>query len=85
MDYVCQILDPQTERDSERQGSQAFGCLLADTTFYVRDRARLARVSFPATWERGRRQGNGRAVGWPPGRDGDRAGACRERYDRQPA
>ena len=48
MDYVCQILDPQTEHDSERQGSQAFGGLLADTTFYVRDRkARLAAVSFP--------------------------------------
>ena len=48
MDYLCQILDPQTEHDSERQGSQAFGGLLADTTFYVRDRkARLAAVSFP--------------------------------------
>ena len=48
MDYLCQILDPQTEREGERQGTQAFGGLLADTTFYVRDRkARLAAVSFP--------------------------------------
>jgi hypothetical protein len=52
MDYLCQILDPQTERDGERQGTQAFGGLLADTTYYMRDRkARLAQVSFPgATW-----------------------------------
>lgn len=52
MDYICQILDPQTERDGERQGTQAFGGLLADATYYMRDRkARLAQVSFPgATW-----------------------------------
>ena len=52
MDYLCQILDPQTERDSERQGTQAFGGLLADATYYLRDRRdRLAQVRFPgATW-----------------------------------